>query len=75
VNFYLHHRICLPGTLITARAVTSLKEAEGNQLFQGHRLPKEQTLRSKVRRAENGAEVLGEGSVPPPDQEGCRGAL
>ena len=35
MNFHLYHRICLPGTLITAIAVGSLKAAEGNQLFQG----------------------------------------
>ena len=33
MNVHLHHRICLSGTLITARAVASLKVAEGNQLF------------------------------------------
>jgi len=37
VNFHLHRRICLSGTLITftARAVASLKEVEGKETFSG----------------------------------------
>jgi len=39
VNFYVHHRICLSRTLITARTVASLKKAKGNQFFfRRHRL-------------------------------------
>jgi len=48
VNVHLHHRICLSGTLITARAVASLKVAEGNQLFfRGHRLSSVQVVENE----------------------------
>jgi len=67
VNFHFHHRICLSGTLIIARAVGSLKEAEGNQFFSGHHLSSvrvvEKSERGEKSFAESGVGVLGEDDV------------
>ena len=73
MNFHLHRRICLSGTLITASAVASLQEAKGNQHYciSGHRLTSVRVvekrangvkgvLPSEVRMTKSGAGVYGE---------------
>ena len=86
MNFTFTTRSCLPGTLVTARAVASLKEADGNQLL-GAPFTQCTSCRKKTKGVKGvlPSEVkgpkarlgffLGTGSLPSPDREGDRGAL